>query len=72
MDIEELKTSEDLAAEWNLSLRRVQVMFKEGQIEGAVKKGGQWLAPKDAQRPAKRKTGPKAKPGTDCAGRPAV
>jgi hypothetical protein len=59
MNINELKTPEDLAVEWNLSLRRVQVMFKEGQIEGAVKKGNQWLAPNDVKRPARRKTGPK-------------
>ena len=59
MDIRELKTPEDLALEWDLSLRRVQVMFKEGQIDGAVKKGNRWLAPKDAKRPARRKTGPK-------------
>ena len=59
MDISELKTPEDLAVEWNLSLRRIQVMCKEGQIKGAVKKGNQWLLPTDVKRPARKKTGPK-------------
>ncbi|MBR3244254.1 MAG: DNA-binding protein [Parasporobacterium sp.] len=59
MNIDELKTPEDLALEWGISSRRVEILCKEGRIEGAVKKGHQWLIPENAKRPARRKSGPK-------------
>ena len=60
MDLNELKTPEDLAIEWGLTARRVQFLCQEGRIEGAVKKGRQWLLPSDAKKPERLKTGPKA------------
>jgi len=59
MNINDLKTPEDLAIEWGLTVRRVQYLCQEGRIEGAVKKGRQWLLPADAKRPERQKSGPK-------------
>ena len=59
MGIDDLKTPEDLAQEWGLSARRIQVMCKQGRIDGAVKKGNQWLIPHNARRPERQKPGPK-------------
>ena len=59
MNINDLKTPEDLALEWGLTARRVQYLCREGRIEGAVKKGRQWLLPADAKKPARQKSGPK-------------
>lgn len=59
MNIKDLKTPEDLAVEWGLTVRRVQYLCQEGRIEGAVKKGRQWLLPADAKRPERQKSGPK-------------
>ncbi len=39
-------SASDKAKEWNISLRRVQVLCKEGRIEGAIKQSGVWLIPK--------------------------
>ena len=60
MNIKDLKTPEDLALEWGLTVRRIQFMCQQGRIEGAVKKGRQWLIPSDVVRPKRLKTGPKA------------
>lgn len=59
MDLNELKTPEDLALEWGLTARRVQILCKEGRLKGAVKKGRQWLLPAEVGRPERRKSGPK-------------
>ena len=59
MNINDLKTPEDLANEWGLTVRRVQYLCQEGRIEGAVKKGRQWLLPADVKKPERLKTGPK-------------
>lgn len=61
MNINDLKTPEDLAQEWGLTSRRIQIMCKEGRIPGAVKKGNQWLIPGNVRRPAHKKPGRKAK-----------
>lgn len=61
MDLNDLKTPEDLALEWGLTSRRVQILCKEGRIKGAVKKGHQWLLPAEVERPARKKSGPKQK-----------
>ena len=59
MNINDLKTPEDLALEWGLTARWVQYLCREGRIEGAVKKGRQWLLPADAKKPERQKSGPK-------------
>ena len=61
MNINEWKTAEEMAAEWGLTSRRIQIMCKEGRLEGAVKKGHQWLIPANVIRPENMRTGPKPK-----------
>lgn len=41
----------ELAAKWNVTTRRVQIMCAEGLIPGAVKFGRSWAIPEDAERP---------------------
>ena len=41
----------ELAAKWNVTTRRVQIMCAEGLIPGAVKFGRSWAIPEDAVRP---------------------
>lgn len=36
------------ANEWNVSIRKVQILCKSGKINGALKKSGVWLIPDDA------------------------
>ena len=64
MNINEWKTADEIATEWGVTSRRIQVMCKEGRLEGAVKKGHQWLIPADVARPEKKRSGPKAKVNT--------
>lgn len=61
MNINDWKTSDELAEEWGLTSRRVQIMCKEGRLIGAVKKGHQWMIPADVKRPEKLRSGPKVK-----------
>ena len=61
MNNNEGKTVEEMAEEWNLTIRRVQILCKEGRLEGAVKKGHQWLIPSDAKKPDRLRSGPKAR-----------
>ncbi len=43
-------TTSEIAERWGISARRVQVLCKEGRVEGAVYKGV-WLIPADAEKP---------------------
>jgi excisionase family DNA binding protein len=45
-------TTKQAAEKWNISLRRVQVLCKQGRIKGAVRLGWAWAIPKDAEKPA--------------------
>lgn len=44
-------TAKDKAAEWNISLRRVQIFCEQGRIDGVQRLGKVWVIPKDAKRP---------------------
>ena len=57
MDINEWKTADELATEWGLTSRRIQLLCKEGRLDGAVKKGHQWLIPASTKRLEKQKSG---------------
>lgn len=46
----EYLTTAEVAVKWNITPRRVQILCKEGRIEGAVFKGV-WLIPMEAQKP---------------------
>lgn len=45
------KTIQELAQEWKLTERRIQIMCSEGKITGAVKFGRSWAIPDDVERP---------------------
>lgn len=47
----EYLTSSEIAKLWNISQRRVAIYCKEGRIEGAVLKGGNWLIPEESKKP---------------------
>jgi hypothetical protein len=53
-------TAEKIAARWDVSLRQVQVLCKDGRIEGASKFGVSWAIPENTKKPTR--TG-KLKPG---------
>lgn len=61
MNINEWKTADELAADWGVSSRRIQLLCKEGRLDGAVKKGHQWLIPASTKKPDRQKSGPKVK-----------
>lgn len=48
-------TISEIAAKWELSVRRVQLMCSEGRIKGAVRFGNIWMIPKGAERPKDRR-----------------
>lgn len=41
----------DMAEKWGISCRRLQVLCREGRIEGAYQLGRVWAIPSDAQKP---------------------
>jgi len=59
-------TPQEAAAQWGISLRRVQVFCAEKRIPGAKQMGRQWLIPADARRPGdgRKRTG--TKPADQC------
>lgn len=46
----EYLTTSETAERWGITARRVQVLCKEGRVDGAVYKGV-WLIPADAEKP---------------------
>ena len=47
----EYLTIQEVAADWNLSIRRLQAICASGRIEGAKKFGSCWAIPSDAKKP---------------------
>lgn len=41
----------EVAEQWDISPRRIQVFCNEGRIEGAAKLGREWAIPASAVRP---------------------
>lgn len=41
-------TISELADKWDISVRRVQQLCKEGAIEGSFKEGKSWMIPEDS------------------------
>ncbi len=50
-----LKTDE-VAAQWGISSRRLQILCAQGKIEGATRFGRAWMIPKDATKPVDGRT----------------
>ena len=46
----EYLTTSEVGKVWGISARRVQILCKEGRIDGAINKGI-WLIPSDAKKP---------------------
>ena len=44
-------TTSDAVRKWNISERRIRQLLTEGRIEGAIKIGGNWNIPADAEKP---------------------
>lgn len=44
-------TTAEMAEQWSVSQRRVEIYCKEGRIEGAVLKGKIWLIPEKTKKP---------------------
>lgn len=47
---------EDIATKWGISPRAVQILCKEGKINGAKRFGRAWMIPETAPRPIDRRT----------------
>lgn len=52
--------AEEVAKRWDISIRQIQYLCKNGRIDGAVKFGTTWAIPENAAKPTR--TG-KEKPG---------
>ena len=48
-------TVKEAAEKWNLYVRRVQQLCKDGYVPGAVRPARDWLIPKDAEKPRDRR-----------------
>jgi predicted site-specific integrase-resolvase len=46
-------TAEETAEKWNVSLRQVQLLCKNGKIEGVAKFGNTWAIPENAVKPTR-------------------
>jgi len=45
-------TTKELARQWGIGQRRLQILLKEGRIEGAKLVGKTWIIPQNVQKPA--------------------
>ena len=53
--------AEEAAKRWNVSMRQIQMLCKDGRIEGAEKFGNTWAIPENAPKPTR--TALNGKPG---------
>ena len=44
-------TASQAAEKWNISQRRVQILFSQNRIEGIFKLGENWAIPDNAEKP---------------------
>lgn len=51
-----MKTCREKASEWNVTVRAVNIMCKDGKIKGAFKEKRGWLIPDYAKRPSDGRT----------------
>lgn len=56
---------QEFSNKWNISKRRIQILCKEGRIEGAKMIGNMWAIPADAKRPNDARTKSPIKPNTE-------
>jgi hypothetical protein len=55
-------TVSQTAEKWDVTVRQVQVLCKQGRIEGAERMGGMWIIPESAEKPTRYKARSKKKP----------
>jgi len=48
-------TVKEVAENWGLSIRRIETMCINGQLEGVTKFGKSWVIPERAERPRDRR-----------------
>lgn len=51
--MQDYKTVEEKAVEWNITPRHIQYLCRTGKLEGAIKRAGSWFIPVDMPTPAK-------------------
>lgn len=56
---------QEFSNKWNISKRRIQILCKEGRIEGAKMIGNMWVIPAAAKRPNDARTKSPIKPNTE-------
>ena len=56
---------QEFSNKWNISKRRIQILCKEGRIEGAKMIGNMWVILADAKRPNDARTKSPIKPNTE-------
>ena len=49
-------TPKEAGVKWGISDRRIQLLCKQGRIEGAYRLGWTWAIPEDAEKPVDRRT----------------
>lgn len=47
----DILTTAQVAKDWGISQRRVDILCKEGRVEGAIMMGNRWFIPKDSPKP---------------------
>ena len=52
----EYQSIQEFAEKWNISKRRIQILCREGRINGAKRIGNMWAIPENAMRPADART----------------
>jgi len=52
----ELMTTKESAELWGITVRRVQVLCDNGQVNGAVRMGRIWIIPKGTPKPIDGRT----------------
>ena len=48
-------TSQEASEKWRVSVRQVQMLCKNGKVEGASRVGRNWIIPADAEKPTETK-----------------
>ena len=51
-----LKTCKEKSLEWNVTIRAVNLMCKNGRIDGAIKEKGVWMIPDNVEKPIDGRT----------------
>ena len=63
----DLLTTAQVAKEWGISQRPVDILCKEGRVEGAIMMGNRWFIPNDSPKLEDKR---RAKNITDYGGNP--